>query len=129
MTYEEAKFILRHGSAEGLPRYLEAIAVIENEITRQKEEIDRYESIFGQLVEKDGEVIGTIGEKKQRFIRSDIADLMTKAAVKTAEDYARREFAERVKEIASQGFWESDSYVGMEQIDNLLKEMESEANV
>ena len=36
---------------------------------------------------------------------------------------AYKEFAERLKAIASQGFWESDAYVGVEQIDDLLKEI------
>lgn len=36
---------------------------------------------------------------------------------------AIREFAERVKERASKGFWESDAYIGIEQIDDIVKEM------
>ena len=40
-----------------------------------------------------------------------------------AKAEAVKEFAERLKAIASQGFWEADSYVGAEQIDNLVKEM------
>ena len=41
---------------------------------------------------------------------------------------AVKEFAERLKEMSTQGFWETDAYVGVEQIDNLVKEMESESN-
>lgn len=39
---------------------------------------------------------------------------------------AIREFAERLKEMASQTFWESDSYVGTEQIDRLVQEMKEQ---
>jgi DNA repair exonuclease SbcCD ATPase subunit len=41
---------------------------------------------------------------------------------------AYKEFAERLKEMASRGFWETDDYVGTEQIDNLLKELVSDSN-
>lgn len=41
MTYEEAMFILRHGSCEGEHKYLEAVSVIEEEVNRQKAEIER----------------------------------------------------------------------------------------
>ena len=34
-----------------------------------------------------------------------------------------KEFANRLKEMASQGFWETNSYVGTDQIDDLVKEM------
>ena len=40
-----------------------------------------------------------------------------------AKSEAIKEFAERLKEISTQGFWETDAYVGVEQIDNLVKEM------
>ena len=41
---------------------------------------------------------------------------------------AYNEFAERLKEMATQGFWETDAYVGVDQIDNLVKEMVSDDN-
>ena len=37
-----------------------------------------------------------------------------------------KEFAERLKGISTQGFWETDAYVGVEQIDSLVKEMVGE---
>ena len=40
-----------------------------------------------------------------------------------AKTEAIKEFAERLKEISTRGFWETDDYVGVEQIDNLVKEM------
>lgn len=36
---------------------------------------------------------------------------------------AYKEFADKLKEIATQEFWETDAYVGAKQIDNLLKEI------
>lgn len=46
-----------------------------------------------------------------------------RAEIEKAKSEAVRGFAERLKEMASQTFWESDSYVGTEQIDSLVKEM------
>lgn len=40
-----------------------------------------------------------------------------------AKSEAIKEFAEKLKEISTQGFWETDAYVGVEQIDDLVKEM------
>ena len=45
MTLDKALFILRHGSAEGEHKYFEAIEIIENEINRQKAEIERLQSM------------------------------------------------------------------------------------
>ena len=41
MTLKQAFFILRHGSAEGNHKYLEAVKVIEDEYNRQKETIEQ----------------------------------------------------------------------------------------
>lgn len=56
-------------------------------------------------------------------------------ALNQSEDYrviakaeAYKEFVERLKEMATQGFWETDAYVGAEQIDNLVKEFEKKEN-
>ena len=45
MTLKQALFILRHGSAEGVKAYLEAVKVCEDEINRQKQEIERLQGI------------------------------------------------------------------------------------
>lgn len=58
-------------------------------------------------------------ERLSKIIRPLIAEIK-------AEAYT--EFAEKLKEYATQGFWETDAYVGTEQIDNLLKEMVGENN-
>ena len=47
----------------------------------------------------------------------------------TTKSEAVKEFAERLKEYATQGFWESDAYIGVEQIDGLLKEFERKENI
>lgn len=44
----------------------------------------------------------------------------TEAEIK-AEAY--KEFVERLEERASKGFWETDSYIGLEQINDILKEL------
>ena len=49
-------------------------------------------------------------------------------SISYAYDRAIKEFAERLKGYATQGFWESDAYVGVEQIDDLVKEMVGDDN-
>lgn len=48
--------------------------------------------------------------------------------VEQIKSEAVKEFAERLKEMSTQGFWETDAYVGVEQIDSLLKEIVSDDN-
>ena len=110
MTYEEAKFILRHGSAEGIHNYLKAIKVIENEITRQKAEIGHLEAENKLLINRNCELV----EKGEKAI---ITFVKSQNHLKSE---ARREFAERVKPLLF-NYYDSD-------IDNLLKEMESESD-
>lgn len=45
---------------------------------------------------------------------------------KQIKDEAIKDFAERLKGISTQGFWETDAYVSVEQIDDLVKEMVGE---
>ena len=79
MTLKKALFILRHGSAEGEHKYFEAIEIIENEITHQKAEIERYEKSFAEVLKSIKEV--------QILVVKDIAK---------AKADAVKEFAERV---------------------------------
>ena len=51
-----------------------------------------------------------------------------KEKLKTAKAEAVKEFAERLKEQADRSFWQTHSYVDVEDIDNLLKEMEQSVN-
>lgn len=41
---------------------------------------------------------------------------------------AVKEFAYRLKKRASKGFWETDAYIGVEQIEELVKEMVGKSN-
>lgn len=75
-------------------------------INRQKVEIER----LNQKVEKLSEVLSDT-------IRIRYAE---------AKSEAIKEFAERLKETSTQGFWETDAYVGVEQIDDLVKEIVGE---
>lgn len=97
MTLEKAMFILRHGSAEGLHKYLEAIDIIEKEINRQKATI----------------------EGLQRRIVFWKEDLNYNPKKERSE--AIKEFAERLKNELSFG-----RYIQPDQIDNLAKEMTGE---
>ena len=67
-------------------------------INRQKAEIERLEKILDK--------------------RCDVC---------TAVTYARKEFAERLKEMATSTFYEERKYVDTEDIDNLLEEMDGES--
>ena len=72
-------------------------------IARQKEEIER-------LKNRDLQV--EVSEKLEREIKAE----------------AVKEFADRLKERASRGFWETDAYIGVEQIEELVKEMVGKNN-
>lgn len=52
MTLKQAFFILRHGSAEGNHKYLEAVKVIEVEYNRQKQELDLAKQALFALTEE-----------------------------------------------------------------------------
>ena len=72
-------------------------------INRQKEEIER-------LKNRDLQV--EVSEKLEREIKAE----------------AVKEFTDRLKERASKGFWETDAYIGVEQIEELVKEMVGKNN-
>ena len=72
-------------------------------ITRQKEGIE-------WLKNRDLQV--EVSEKLEREIKAE----------------AVKEFAYRLKKRASKGFWETDAYIGVEQIEELVKEMVGENN-
>lgn len=60
-------------------------------------------------------------KKEIQITKDAYTMLQTKNEIIKSE--AVKEFAERLKEMATQGFWETDAYVGVEQIDSLVKEM------
>lgn len=72
-------------------------------INRQKEEIEG-------LKNRDLQV--EVSEKLEREIKAE----------------AVKEFTDRLKERASKGFWETDAYIGVEQIEELVKEMVGKNN-
>lgn len=56
MTLKQAFFILRHGSAEGNHKYLEAVKVIEDEYNRQKETIELLQTALFKCGENSAEI-------------------------------------------------------------------------
>lgn len=54
MTFNEALFILRHGSAEGLQKYLQAIKIIEDEVNAVQERNGRLQA---EIAEKHKDLI------------------------------------------------------------------------
>lgn len=72
-------------------------------INRQKEEIERL---------KNHDLQVEVSEKLEREIKAE----------------AVKEFTDRLKERASKGFWETDAYIGVEQIEELVKEMVGKNN-
>lgn len=72
-------------------------------------------------------------EEENESLKAEIQELKTEINMFRGYDEeikaeAYKEFAERLKEYATQGFWETDAYVGAEQIDNLLNELVGEDN-
>lgn len=85
MTLKQAFFILRHGSAEGNHKYLEAVKVIEDEYNRQKAEIERLTinmNAFG------------LGMKREK----ERADNARAEAVKEFAERLNKEFAQCQRE-------------------------------
>ena len=87
----------------------------EEEITRQQTEIEQLKFEIAKL----------LPEGCPYAIQVEMSNKL-EAQIKSE---AIKEFAERLKEIATQGFWETDAYVGVEQIDNLVKEMVGEYDI
>ncbi|MBO5408919.1 MAG: hypothetical protein J6A61_05955 [Clostridia bacterium] len=93
MTFEKAMFILRHGSCEGERKYLEAVLVIEEEVNRQKAEIER-------LKEEN---------KKQKLVLENINDTIHPlpfvtdfdVAMSQAKSEAIKEFTSRIEGVLS----------------------------
>lgn len=83
-------------------------------INRQQADIDRLNSANDEKFSQ----WNILAEKtKQHYadLYNEAKDILKSEAVK--------EFAERLKEMETQGFWETDGYVGVDQINNLVKEM------
>ena len=81
-------------------------------INRLQAENESLKNAYKQCTwERD--VFQTENERLSKITRPLIAEIKTEAMT---------EFAEELEGMASQGFWETDAYVGIEQIKDLLKE-------
>lgn len=76
MTLEQALFILRHGSAEGNHKYLEAVKVIEDEYNRQKETIEQLQTALFKCGEELAEMQKTEGKANVKFKTGDSAKIV-----------------------------------------------------
>ena len=72
----------------------------EEEITRQQTEIEKLQNTINDILDRQPILV----ERAEKYAKSD----------------AIKEFAERLKGMATQRFWETDAYVGVEQIDSLV---------
>lgn len=85
-------------------------------INRQKSEIESLKQIID---EQDKEILKL--QKRIIFWREDLNYQPEKI-----KSEAIKEFAERLKSVQTQGFWEENAYVSVNDIDNLVKEMTEE---
>ena len=123
MTLKQAFFILRHGSAEGRHKYIEAVKVIEDENNRQKAEIERLKSVIDAscvscacqlLGERDSaraeveslkianEKLYDVNKHQEAEIEDQASLILSLSSIKTtvindAKADAIKEFAERLK--------------------------------
>jgi hypothetical protein len=110
MTLKQAFFILRHGSAEGNHKYLEAVKVIEDEFNLQREEVER-------LADRSHKCIYLSDDETTEYcVDGPCPKFKTEAQIRAE---AVKEFAERVKEKIRTM---SRIVVYDEDIDNLVKE-------
>lgn len=81
-----------------------------------------------ELEEKLKTANAEIEEPTQKYAwkHKEYMNYRKKHSLLKAEAY--KEFAEKLKEYTTQGFWETDAYVGAEQIDNLLNELVGDNN-
>lgn len=81
-------------------------------INRQKVEIEGLEEIRYELAC----IIDELREERERLLQK----------LQQAKSEAIKEFAERLKSVQTQGFWEENAYVSVNDIDDLVKEMTEE---
>lgn len=75
----------------------------QNDIARQKAEIEEYEKVVGKLGRKDGKVICVLKGKETEYIPTDIASVYKKLAISKAEAEAYKKFADlSIKRINEQ---------------------------
>lgn len=96
MTLKQAFFILRHGSAEGNHKYLEAVKVIEDEYNRQKETIEQLQTALFKCGEKMMEMQETIDRTKAEIEDLEIEKEHLVVFLAEARADAVKEFCERM---------------------------------
>ena len=104
-------------------------------IDRQQAEIERLGELLRLKAEGENILNDVIAEQQAEL--EDLREIVfmdrteeIKKKNKELKSEAVKEFAEKLKEIATQGFWEANgAYVGVEQIDNLVKEMVGEYDI
>ena len=105
---------------------LGAITLIDrqnSEIERLQKEVNLVSIQFQDLQERYEEAQAEIDRLNEVYqANQQLINALNKSYF-LAKSEAVKEFVERLKAIASQGFWESDAYIGVEQIDDLLKEI------
>ena len=82
------------------------------------------------LINRQKAEIERLQKEKFDSLNSQFAEMYAttlKIATKNAKSEAIKEFAERLKEKASRGFWAELAYVDVDDIDNLVKEMLGDA--
>ncbi len=102
--------------------------MIDNEIIKRDDCIAEKQAEIIRLQSMNQAKLDTIHDLQVEIERLKEFIVETRRCDKEIKSEARKEFAERLKEYATQGFWETDAYVGAEQIDNLLKEMVGDDN-
>ena len=107
--------------------WAESLKIILNEYNRQKAEIESL-NIELQSMRSAANSYKTHYEKAQTEIERlqkniDGLNIFTTNHMKVIRLQAIKEFADRLKERADSGFWQEHSYVDVDDIDNLVKEM------
>lgn len=89
-------------------------------------EIERYRKIVGDLVIRDGEVVGIIDGKETRYIDKSVSNVLKTMAVNRVKADTARKMQERLKECAYDLRYcdgESVSVVEVHCIDRIAKEV------
>lgn len=126
MTLKQAFFILRHGSAEGNHKYLEAVKVIEDEYNRQKETIEQLQTALFKCGEELAEMQKTEGKANVKFKTGDSAKIVDNSSghqFKIGTIVMLEKHKDNYKAYANGDYWWVTDY-DLAEIDNddLVKE-------
>lgn len=96
-------------------------------INRQKAELSALYKIMNKQDEEISELNRKVASREnleESFLKTTKEfDKSLEKQVKLERREAIKEFAERLKNKNVQGFWDENAYVGVDDIDNLVKEM------